>query len=106
MIHEELGHRIQEKRIERGISREYLANNAGISAKFLYEIENGKKGLSAETLLKISNILNCSCDYLLTGTTASSQNTILFEPINHFDAKHTQKLIKIINLIYEISVNE
>ena len=34
----------------------------------LYEIENGKKGLSAGTLLKISKALSCSCDYILSGT--------------------------------------
>ena len=46
------------------MTREQLAANADITTKFLYEVENGKKGLSATTLLKIANALSCSCDYI------------------------------------------
>ena len=49
-----IGTRIREIREEKNISRETLAAHAEISTKFLYEIENGKKGISAETLFKIS----------------------------------------------------
>lgn len=40
----QIGKKIMKKRLQRGYTREYLAEMADISAKFLYEIEIGKKG--------------------------------------------------------------
>ena len=37
------------------------------TAKFLYEIETGKKGFSADTLSRISVALSVSCDYIMFG---------------------------------------
>ena len=63
----EIGQRIQEIRKERNMTREDLAEKAEISSKFVYEIEIGKKGLSAESVSKITQALATSSDYLLTG---------------------------------------
>ena len=49
-ICKEAGKRIRTIRKERGYSRNQLAEKAGISSKFLYEIEQGRKKFSAETL--------------------------------------------------------
>ncbi len=49
----EVGARIRELREIQNYTREGLAEKVDISAKFLYEIEMGKKGFSADTLLKI-----------------------------------------------------
>lgn len=67
MFKREIGRRIRHIRQEKEMTREQLATSAEITAKFLYELENGKKGLSATTLLKIANALSCSCDYILLG---------------------------------------
>lgn len=64
---EALGKRVKLLRNMRGYSREEVAFQASISVKFLYEVENGKIGISAENLVKLARILNVSCDYLLTG---------------------------------------
>jgi len=61
----EIGSRIKEKRLELKWTREYLAREAQISDKFLYELELGRKGMSAETLYKISQALGVSADWLL-----------------------------------------
>lgn len=58
---------IRNIRISRGLSVNELAKRAGISSKFVYDIENGKKGFSADVLLRLAESLNVSCDYLLTG---------------------------------------
>ena len=60
-----IGERIRKLRESRHYTREVLAENADISAKFLYEIETGKKGFSAETLCKISRALCVSCDFIM-----------------------------------------
>jgi len=61
----EIGDRIKQKRLDMQYTREKLANIAGISDKFLYDIEIGNKGMSAETLYKISKALDISADWIL-----------------------------------------
>ena len=63
----EIGRRIKQKRLEIKYTREKLANAACISDKFLYDIEVGNKGMSAETLLNISKALDISADWILNG---------------------------------------
>lgn len=62
-----IGSRIKEKRTNMNLTREKLANMANISDKFLYDIEVGNKGMSAETLYKIARALCVSTDWLLKG---------------------------------------
>lgn len=101
MLKEEMGKRIEGIREERGITRERLAEISGISTKFLYEIERGKKGFSAETLLKIISALSCSSDYILKGEeTRASISKINLPDV--FNRKQIKKLEEIIRLIAEI----
>ena len=67
MINREVGARIRHIRELNQFTREDLAAHANISTKFLYEIENGNKGMSATNLLKICQALGVSCDYIMTG---------------------------------------
>lgn len=66
-VYIEAGKRIRKTRVMRGYTRKYLAEQADISSKFLYEIENGKKGFSAHVLYNLCNALGVDCDYILTG---------------------------------------
>ncbi len=61
------GRRIKEKRIALRLSRDKLAVMAKISDKFLYDIETGHKGMSAETLYKLAQALEVSMDWLVSG---------------------------------------
>lgn len=63
----ESGERVKEKRIALKLSRDKLASMAQISTQFLYDIEVGNKGMSAETLFRIAKALNVSTDWILTG---------------------------------------
>lgn len=92
----EIGLRIQEVRKERNMTREDLAEKAEISTKFLYEVEIGKKGLSAESVYKISKALSISCDYLLTGGGRSK-----YSKLDKLSPKQLKQLEKIIKLVYE-----
>lgn len=102
MSHIEVGNRIKELRKSQNMTREELAERSEISSKFLYEIELGKKGLSADTLLKISKTLSCSCDYILTGVHHRS-NDILFEK---FEEGKRKKVRRIMRLIEELCVDK
>jgi len=62
-----VGSRIKEKRLSLHLTRDKLADLAKISDKFLYDIELGRKGMSAVTLHKIAQALGVSADWLLDG---------------------------------------
>lgn len=99
MTNDGMGIRIQELRKERNMTREELAEKAEISTKFLYEVEIGKKGISAESLLKISRALSTSCDYLLTGEGRSRNGK--FDNLSVKQIKRLEKIVKLIGEFYE-----
>ena len=66
-----IGERIKKQRLLNGYSRETLAEMAGITPRFCYDLELGLKSMSLHTLKQLSAALNVSADYLLFGT----QNT-------------------------------
>ena len=67
MRDKDAGKRIQYLRKLNGYTREAFSEKVKISSKFLYEIELGRKGFSAEVLLNIARNLAVSCDYIMTG---------------------------------------
>lgn len=61
----QIGKRIKKLRLQREYTREYLAECADISAKFLYEVETGKKGCSAYVLYRVAISLGVTVNYFL-----------------------------------------
>lgn len=64
MTYENIGKRIREKRIAKGITQESLAEQLDIDASFLSRIENGHNKASLESYIKICEILDTTLDYL------------------------------------------
>lgn len=91
-----VGKRIREIREKQRISREELASMVEITPKFLYEVENGKKGISAGNLYKIAIALSVSCDYLLTGEEYHIQRKL-----DVFSKDKLKKLEEIVKRVYE-----
>ena len=106
MFKREIGKRIRQIREEKEMTREQLAASADITTKFLYEVENGKKGLSATTLLKISNALFCSCDYVLLGVNIGdkSYGSEYFDTqlLKGFNEKQCKIISEILQLLLEL----
>ena len=61
------GDRIKKIREKKGMTQEQLAEKAKLSKGFLSDVENNKKNISSQFLLKIANALGASVDYLLLG---------------------------------------
>lgn len=61
------GIRIQKLRENYHLTRNEMSELVGISSKFIYEIELGKKGFSASVLYKIADAFGVNCDYIMTG---------------------------------------
>lgn len=66
-LYKEIGTRIYNLRVGNGYSRQYIAEQLQISAKFLYEIENGRKGFTVQVLLHVAELFGTTCDYLVKG---------------------------------------
>jgi transcriptional regulator with XRE-family HTH domain len=67
------GDRIKEVRESMRLTQDDLAERANLSKGFISDIENNKRGISAENLLRISNVLGASLDYLAKGETQTSE---------------------------------
>lgn len=61
------GRRIREIRERRGLTQDQLAKKADISKGFLSDVENDKRNIGSQGLLRIANELGASVDYLLAG---------------------------------------
>ncbi|MBQ3165335.1 MAG: helix-turn-helix transcriptional regulator [Lachnospiraceae bacterium] len=98
----EAGQRIKGIRKLKKMTRESLAGKAGISSKFLYEIEQGQKKFSAEALCRIASALGVSCDYIMTGKIVLCEyEEGLAEVIALFDSEQQRKLIPILVQLHE-----
>lgn len=62
-----IGKRIRLIRESQGKTRDKLSEEADISPHFLFEIETGKKSMTAKTIVNLAKALNVTTDYLLLG---------------------------------------
>lgn len=92
--------RILELRLGRGYSREELAEMAGISSKFLYEIETGRKGFSARTLYGLARALEVSMEYIMTGKEYADSGTAMSEDKAFLDIEARKKAEILLKLAY------
>ncbi len=60
-----LGKRLRECRISRGSTMKEYAEKYGISERYLADLERGKKAPKLDTLVRISNSIGVSPEYLL-----------------------------------------
>lgn len=68
-----VGERIRIVRESKGLTQDQLAAAAGISKSFVSEVENGKRNVSAQNLLRIANAMEASVEYLLRGVSLAAQ---------------------------------
>jgi transcriptional regulator with XRE-family HTH domain len=73
-----VGDRIRAIREEMQMNQERLAERANLSKGFLSDVENNKRNISSENLLKIANVLGASVDFLLRGEVSE---TVSSEPV-------------------------
>lgn len=98
--YQEMGKRIRKQRELLGYTREQLAEKLDVSTKFCSDIELGVKGVSIQTLAKLTDFLNLSSDYILFGkyTQGNSAETELISMLyQKCPENHQKNLITIIN---------
>ncbi len=103
MSNKHAGERIRDLRETQHFTREAFAEKVDISEKFLYEIETGKKGFSADTLCRIANALSVSCDYIMLGEEKEHrgmEKIICF--LEMVEPKQRSKMQDIVKILYDM----
>ena len=94
----EMGTRMKLARKELHLTQEDMAEKLGVSVKHYSGIERGVAGISLETLVNVSNILNVSLDYLVKGN-IMSENYIPSRLVELYLQYPPQKRTEIIRLL-------
>ena len=102
-FYDKAGLRIRELREVNRYTREQFSEIVGISPKFLYEIETGQKGFSADTLYRISRGLSVSCEYILSGEVQSECNKEVINAVKLFNQNQINTVNQMLKLVYELS---
>lgn len=105
-MYKEIGERILNTRTKRGYTRDFVAGSAGISSKFLYEIENGKKGFSVNVLKNLCEALEVGVDYILTGCKEREYDYKLIKTLEMFPQDQKERVGRLLLEIYRLSNNK
>lgn len=100
-----IGRRIRDLRMSHKLTQAQFSELIDISVNFLSEIENGKKGMSQDTLYKLCSKFSVSADYILFGTekgTAGISSSMIIEYVNNLEPDDLEVLsdylLSLINL--------
>lgn len=83
--YENVGNKIRERRNFLKVTQENLANDIKVSASFISDIENGRRKMSLETMIKISIALKTSLDYFVLDNVkdVKLKNNIKFDELKN-----------------------
>lgn len=85
-----IGERIGNQRRKLGFTQQDIYDKMEISQNHYSRIENGHVGISIEKLIQLSNILNISIDYILTGKKFGDKKSDFEEKYNDLSTKQKQ----------------
>jgi len=93
-----IGARIRKQREYMGLNREQLAELLEVTPKFCSDIELGVKGMSVQTLCRLSNVLSLSTDYILFGEKEeidSSEIDRMLQQCSPKEYEYAEQLLKV-----------
>ncbi len=102
----EMGIRLAKLRRSSGMTQENLAEILGVTTKHVSHVERGKAALSLRHLVKLSNMYNCSLDYLIMGKphdqAIAKLPKSIFEIIYSGDEQDIDVLIRYLDIFCEL----
>lgn len=101
-----VGDRLRLKRTLLGFTQDEVAEKIDRAPKYYADIERGNCGMSIETLLALSRILNMSLDYIIYGTSGqevpppaqTEETSAILGTLNSLPAKQHQYAIRLLKL--------
>ena len=97
-----IGKRIQSRRKQQGYTQEQLAEMMNVSIQMVSNLERGNKAIRIDNLVNLSQILDVSTDYILTGKTTADDNKALTTRIAQLSPKDR----KMIEMMVEYCLTE
>ena len=91
--------RIKNKRLEKNLTQEQLAEKVDLSAVYIGQIERGERKMTIQTLVKLANVLETSIEELLSDSTEGNLNAKLNELLEVAKKLDISDLDKVINMI-------
>lgn len=82
-----IGKRIQSRRKQLMFTQEQLAEMMNVSIQMVSNLERGNKAIRIDNLINLSQILDVSTDYILTGKTTADDNETLTSRIAQLSPK-------------------
>lgn len=94
----EIGNRIRKQREYLKYTREELAEKLDVSAKYISDVEYGNRGMTTATLMKMSEVLRISTDYILLGREETTDNSRIVEAFKYVDEKYVERAEELLKL--------
>lgn len=100
------GERLRQKRTLLGFTQDEMAEKIDRAAKYYADIERGSCGMSVETLMALSAVLDMSLDYIIYGTTSSDREAVrqsdeipaILDTLNSFPAPKQKYALRMLRL--------
>lgn len=102
MNYMDLGQRIREERQKLNLTQEKLSEAINVSSAYIGQIERGERCPTLETLIKLSNCLGVSIDYLLRESIEPSSTNLsnlwvqLTQELSHDEKEMIIEMVKVI----------
>lgn len=97
----EMGQRIYILRREKRLTQEELDPLTGVGTQTISTAELGKKALRPENIVRISQTLNVSTNYLLTGNRNSIDYMVITTRLNGLNQKQYDRIMRVIEIMSE-----
>ncbi len=96
-----IGKRIQTRRKQKGYTQEQLSEMMNVSIQMISNLERGNKAIRIDNLIKLSQILEVSCDYILTAQETPKDIEILSDKFFKLSNKDKQMIELLIDFCAE-----
>lgn len=96
-----IGNRIRVRREALNLTRELFSERIGITPKFCADIETGVKGFSIKTLVKLSESLGVTTDYILFGEAEGTEIRNILRILSDMDPNKLIFVEKILKTLVE-----
>lgn len=103
ILYKEIGYRIRKRRKQMGMSQETLAELMGVTPQMISTAENGTKGIRPENIIKFSQELNLSCDYILTGQGSSLDMDSILDYCNTLGYDNFDCIVNILHALQRLT---
>lgn len=101
---QEVGKRLACRRREMGVTGEEMGRRIGKKGKYYRDIENGRCGMSIETLMLLSEKMGLSLDYLIYGIPddgKQGEQKLLVNMFSHCEGRVREGAVNLLKVYLE-----